>query len=368
MRKFVARLARREGGLTALQAVLLLGGGFVVVWGLIEIWNGASDPLEETTRTTLMGERGQIAARSSVAPPSPPVRPARVEAVIRARRLPTTTIPGVTTMPDGRVISTPVTENADGTGNGVTNEEQARNINAIEVAVANSPNGIAVILGDHTGVSPSMIDFPTWWNGRQAGDHVAIAVREGDRVVIYERVPAELANGLAANLWKVGDPPRSLETFARGYDTIHALPIAGLTPEQATKFVDALKNLTADGNRYSFVNGVGEVCSTMIAEALTQAGIPNNLDPSAGPINTLWPRTTVEEFLRFRESELGQKQRAALPTSPKTKPQRPPGKLAAPLTSPPIPMQGLRKPTTTLLMQLDEATFKLGRLIPGWGK
>lgn len=48
--------------MSTLQAVLLLGGAFVVVWGLVAVWNGVQTPLQEQADKTLRGIPGNPAA------------------------------------------------------------------------------------------------------------------------------------------------------------------------------------------------------------------------------------------------------------------------------------------------------------------
>jgi hypothetical protein len=52
-----------RAGMTTLQAVLLLGAGFVVVWGLMAAWKAAEKPLAEQAERTLAGEAGDGAAK-----------------------------------------------------------------------------------------------------------------------------------------------------------------------------------------------------------------------------------------------------------------------------------------------------------------
>lgn len=43
----IKKLARGSKGMEALQAVLLLGSAFVVVWGLMTVWNDTAKPEAE---------------------------------------------------------------------------------------------------------------------------------------------------------------------------------------------------------------------------------------------------------------------------------------------------------------------------------
>lgn len=53
----VRRVVRRRG-MSGLQAVLLLSAGFLVVWGLMDIWRESQGPLRETVASTLGGGPG----------------------------------------------------------------------------------------------------------------------------------------------------------------------------------------------------------------------------------------------------------------------------------------------------------------------
>ena len=43
----IKRLAKRNKGMEALQAVLLLGAGFLIVWGLMTLWSGTAQPVAD---------------------------------------------------------------------------------------------------------------------------------------------------------------------------------------------------------------------------------------------------------------------------------------------------------------------------------
>jgi hypothetical protein len=58
MRTLMKTLGRRQRGMSALQAVILLGAAFVVVWGLMQIWKATEPDLERQARQTLSGIPG----------------------------------------------------------------------------------------------------------------------------------------------------------------------------------------------------------------------------------------------------------------------------------------------------------------------
>lgn len=62
----------RRRGMSTLQAVLLLGGAFVVVWGLMSVWQDSQQPLQEQVEKTLRGEPGNPAAGNGGGGDSPP--------------------------------------------------------------------------------------------------------------------------------------------------------------------------------------------------------------------------------------------------------------------------------------------------------
>ena len=50
----IKKLSRGSKGMEALQAVLLIGGAFVVVWGLMTVWKETAQPkVKETTEEIL---------------------------------------------------------------------------------------------------------------------------------------------------------------------------------------------------------------------------------------------------------------------------------------------------------------------------
>ena len=59
----------RRAGMTSLQAVLLLGAGFLVVWGLMELFDGSKGTANANTALTLRGEFKRPVAQAPVAPP-----------------------------------------------------------------------------------------------------------------------------------------------------------------------------------------------------------------------------------------------------------------------------------------------------------
>ena len=63
----------RRRGLSALQAVILLGAGFVVAWGLMEVWTSLSVPARETAEFTIKGGMRQPNGAPSNAAALPPL-------------------------------------------------------------------------------------------------------------------------------------------------------------------------------------------------------------------------------------------------------------------------------------------------------
>jgi hypothetical protein len=55
----MTRRPARRRGMSALQAVLLLGAGFLVTWGLMEIWNDSKDTASTNVNLTVRGEIGK---------------------------------------------------------------------------------------------------------------------------------------------------------------------------------------------------------------------------------------------------------------------------------------------------------------------
>jgi hypothetical protein len=51
----VKKLVRGSKGFEALQAVLLIGGAFVVTWGLMEVWGQIKSPLQGAITQTATG-------------------------------------------------------------------------------------------------------------------------------------------------------------------------------------------------------------------------------------------------------------------------------------------------------------------------
>jgi hypothetical protein len=291
------RLVYTRRGMTTLQAVLLLGAAFVVVWGLMAAWKAAEKPLAEQAERTLAGEAGDGAAKPPSGgggdPPPDADRPL-FEGGTTAPPKPDS-LDGVTPPTDtGRVTSRP--DEGDGADEVVSPAEMDRNRNTIAAAVFASPHGIAVVGGDHSS-GPSLIDVAAWLSG-EGLDHVAIAYWDGTQIRMLEMLPGDSGNPVTDNLGKPGSGPRSLDEFVGGYDTVTAVPMGGVTSAQAAAFIRELTAITAAGENYGFLDG--EVCSTAIATALTRAGIPHQLDPSSLGVNDLVPRSVIEEFERMR--------------------------------------------------------------------
>lgn len=55
----IKKLSRGSKGMEALQAVLLIGGAFVVVWGLMNVWNTTKDPLQQEIQRVATGGEQQ---------------------------------------------------------------------------------------------------------------------------------------------------------------------------------------------------------------------------------------------------------------------------------------------------------------------
>jgi hypothetical protein len=53
----IKRLARRTRGMEALQAVTLIGAGFVVTWGLMTIWDNIKDKVKTAIQDTATGNQ-----------------------------------------------------------------------------------------------------------------------------------------------------------------------------------------------------------------------------------------------------------------------------------------------------------------------
>jgi hypothetical protein len=52
----IKKLVRRNKGMEALQAVILLGAGFVIVWGLMSIWGDLKDGVKQQAGSTINGD------------------------------------------------------------------------------------------------------------------------------------------------------------------------------------------------------------------------------------------------------------------------------------------------------------------------
>ena len=52
----IKKLVRKNKGMEALQAVILLGAGFLIVWGLMAAWNGVAPDVNSTTKDIISGK------------------------------------------------------------------------------------------------------------------------------------------------------------------------------------------------------------------------------------------------------------------------------------------------------------------------
>jgi hypothetical protein len=57
-------VSRRRKGMSALQAVLLLGAGFLVTWGLMELWSDSKETAAANVNLTVRGEQGKSGSGS----------------------------------------------------------------------------------------------------------------------------------------------------------------------------------------------------------------------------------------------------------------------------------------------------------------
>lgn len=51
------KLVRGSKGMEALQSVMLLGAGFVVVWGLMAVWEDAKKQVQPAINSTITGNQ-----------------------------------------------------------------------------------------------------------------------------------------------------------------------------------------------------------------------------------------------------------------------------------------------------------------------
>jgi hypothetical protein len=62
----IKRLVRRNKGMEALQAVILLGAGFLIIWGLMSIWSDDIKPAaQEQLNKTIRGDSTPAASKTS---------------------------------------------------------------------------------------------------------------------------------------------------------------------------------------------------------------------------------------------------------------------------------------------------------------
>lgn len=53
----IKRLVRKSRGMEALQAVTLIGAGFVITWGLMALWNNIKKDVEDSVKETATGTK-----------------------------------------------------------------------------------------------------------------------------------------------------------------------------------------------------------------------------------------------------------------------------------------------------------------------
>jgi len=70
------KLVRKSKGMEALQAVLLVGAGFLIVWGLMALWDGAKDTAG-TNVNSIVGGQSNGGAPAGGGAPAAAGRPAR---------------------------------------------------------------------------------------------------------------------------------------------------------------------------------------------------------------------------------------------------------------------------------------------------
>lgn len=419
MRKFVARLTRREGGMTALQVVLLMGGCFVVAWALIEIWNGTSDPLEETTRTTVMGERGAIVAQTPTAPSSQ-----RASAPARTSAPPRVNIPTRVIDPKSRSLGDLLLQLFTPEFNGGFHSPEA--LQEIDDRVSGNPLLWALSPVIIPEVRIQQIKYQKTLKDK------LLTIADG----LFNQMDLIPSKKATTTILHVADEAAQAGAKKlKGVMTraeFEALEMTGKTQQQMRKELFELMKKHPDQVRRGTGRNGGEIWTIDLGDG-THGGIrldPGELDYTKpdrmlGDIPHGHKEIVTDRGARRHPTEAKYKPRdvrerigeptGAKPRAPKNQddqnfldalknhPPMPnrgrfkwdpesgkfvdevqeairdfeadqkrrrggPRPFAAPLTSPSIPMQGLRKQTTTLLLQLDEATFKLGRLIPGWGK
>ncbi len=110
--------------------------------------------------------------------------------------------------------------------------------------------------------------------------------------------------GMLRNLGSDNSPERSLAEASRWYDQVYAVPVQGLTHQQATRFIQEMQIRTGPGTTFSFnefpIGRQGETCASVIAESLRAAGAPNPIN-SNSDFNLVRPSQIVNTVERLNE-------------------------------------------------------------------
>jgi hypothetical protein len=215
---------------------------------------------------------------------------------------------------EGRVDRNPYTGKYTSHGDkivGTTGEDAAATRRAILSAIADSEHGIALVgvSGRSAGgKSASTYDSA---DASSAADHALVAYLENGIVKVAELL-AGGDSGLSAKSVTGKDTALafhpgadSFEDVVRTWDYGHAVPVNGITPEQADKFKSNLVENSQEGTPYGLTKTlddagklIGESCVTMIAKSGREAGIlkPDYGLPNAAGENTLQPSAILKLF------------------------------------------------------------------------
>ena len=174
-------------------------------------------------------------------------------------------------------------------GKDATAEEEIANLAAINSAVDGSKNGIAIVAGDAEGSVSSATGI---WED-DAYDHVMVIYRDARGELVVAEMTIDGKDGATAP----NPAPRSYEDVAKDYSSLRAVEVNFMSNDQEVAFLDALKEVTAEGSPYSFFAEKGETCASAIDTALDLAGIDNDMDhETAEFLNSLTPLQVIKWF------------------------------------------------------------------------
>jgi len=300
--------ATDEDGNESMQSIMLLAVGMMILLGVQMLQRKVIPNIKDDLTRLLAGSsiwsNGQSDSRSNMGRPSDSRSP--ITSVNRPNPSTSTIQSTFYQNIDGSFESRSDSIDSDGEATTASQQEQANNLAAILAAINASESGIAIVGADHAGLlSPSHFSH----FGTRDFDHAMLVYRDPNdpsQIRVAEMLPSG-TDFIGRNISSPNHAERPLTEVIRWYDTMTAVPLAGLTVDQSRSFLNEFLTRTGPGTFYSFrdnesAQNHGETCSSIFGAALDAIGIKNPIS-SHGDVNLVHPYEVIEYFENLNKNK-----------------------------------------------------------------